>query len=166
MKKVPRETWIIHTHMLCDCEAISYLRFRHLGHYFMETCNYRDAPVSKILQFIRSVGLLEGWNRGECTIDLERSRCKGRSEPYPLCIHSTVTLKSLTLTPGWEQKMVWAVSGPRSLVLHPWSTNKHTHTHCPCPKPQIIRAFASTQKLHNDVFISYVISPIIFYVMN
>jgi hypothetical protein len=48
------------THILCDCEAIAYLRFRHQGHYFMEPGDYQDAPVSKILHFIRSVGLLEG----------------------------------------------------------------------------------------------------------
>jgi hypothetical protein len=78
------------THILCDCEAIAYLRFRHLGHYFMEPCDYQDAPVSRILHVIWSVGLLEGWNRGGCTIDLERSRCKSWSRAYPLCIHSFI----------------------------------------------------------------------------
>jgi hypothetical protein len=29
------------THILCDCEAIAYLRFCHLGHYFMEPGNYQ-----------------------------------------------------------------------------------------------------------------------------
>jgi hypothetical protein len=48
------------THILCDCEAIAYLRFCHLGHYFMEPGDYQEAPVSKILHFIRSVRLLEG----------------------------------------------------------------------------------------------------------
>jgi hypothetical protein len=48
------------TDILCDCEAIAYLRFRHLGHYFMEPGDYQDAPISKILHFIQSVGLLEG----------------------------------------------------------------------------------------------------------
>jgi hypothetical protein len=47
------------THILCDCEAIAYLRFCHLGHYFMEPGDYQDAPVSKILHFILRVGLLE-----------------------------------------------------------------------------------------------------------
>jgi hypothetical protein len=28
------------THILRDCEAIAYLRFRHLGHYFMEPGDY------------------------------------------------------------------------------------------------------------------------------
>jgi hypothetical protein len=48
------------THILCDCEAIAYLGFRHLGHYFMEPGDYKDTPISKILHFFRSVGLLEG----------------------------------------------------------------------------------------------------------
>jgi hypothetical protein len=48
------------THILCDCEATAYLRFRHVGHSFMEPGNFQDAPVSKILHFIRSAGLLEG----------------------------------------------------------------------------------------------------------
>jgi hypothetical protein len=33
------------TYIICDCEAMAYLRFRHLGDYFMEPGNYQDAPV-------------------------------------------------------------------------------------------------------------------------
>jgi hypothetical protein len=40
------------THILCDCEAIAYLRFRHLGQYFMEPSDYYDAP--KIGSYISS----------------------------------------------------------------------------------------------------------------
>jgi hypothetical protein len=32
------------THILCDCEAIANLRFRHLGQFFMEPSDYYDAP--------------------------------------------------------------------------------------------------------------------------
>jgi hypothetical protein len=35
-EKVPRRRWLSHTYILCDCEAIAYLRFRHLGQFFME----------------------------------------------------------------------------------------------------------------------------------
>jgi hypothetical protein len=31
------------THVLCDCEAAAYLRFRHLGHCFMEPGDYQTA---------------------------------------------------------------------------------------------------------------------------
>jgi hypothetical protein len=48
------------THILCDCEAIAYLRFRHLGQFFMEPSDYYDAPINRVLHFIRSVGLIKG----------------------------------------------------------------------------------------------------------
>jgi hypothetical protein len=46
--------------ILCDCEAVAYTRFRHLGQYFMEPSDYYDAPIHKVLHFIRSVGLIKG----------------------------------------------------------------------------------------------------------
>jgi hypothetical protein len=48
------------THVLCDCEVIAHLRFRHLGQFFMERDDIYDAPISKVLHFIRSVGLTKG----------------------------------------------------------------------------------------------------------
>jgi hypothetical protein len=48
------------THILCDCEAIAYLRFRHLGQHFLEPSDYYDAPINRALHFIRSVGLIKG----------------------------------------------------------------------------------------------------------
>jgi hypothetical protein len=78
------------THILCDCEAIAYVRFRHLGQYFMGPGDYQDAPVSKILHFIRSVEFLEGWNREGCTIDLRKVAVQGPIKHYPLCIHSFI----------------------------------------------------------------------------
>jgi hypothetical protein len=48
------------THILCDCVAIAYLKFRHLGQFFMEPSDYYDAPIDKVLQVIRGVGLIEG----------------------------------------------------------------------------------------------------------
>jgi hypothetical protein len=47
-------------HDLCDCEAIAQLRFRHLGHFFREPSDFYDAPISKVLHFIRSLGLIKG----------------------------------------------------------------------------------------------------------
>jgi hypothetical protein len=46
------------TLILCDCEAIAYLRFRHLRQFFMEQSDYYDAPIYKVLHFIRGVGLI------------------------------------------------------------------------------------------------------------
>jgi hypothetical protein len=31
-------------HILCDCETIANLRFRHLGQFFVEPSYYYDAP--------------------------------------------------------------------------------------------------------------------------
>jgi hypothetical protein len=30
--------------VLCDCEAIAYLRFRHLDQFFIEPSDFSDAP--------------------------------------------------------------------------------------------------------------------------
>jgi hypothetical protein len=46
--------------ILCDCEATAYLRFSHLGQFFMEPSGFYDAPIIKVLHFIRSVGLIKG----------------------------------------------------------------------------------------------------------
>jgi hypothetical protein len=48
------------THILCESEAIAHLRFRHLGHFFMEPSDYYDALIYKALHFIRGVGLIRG----------------------------------------------------------------------------------------------------------
>jgi hypothetical protein len=48
------------THVLCDCEAIAHLRYRHLGQFFMEPSDFYDVPISKVLHLIRSVGLIKG----------------------------------------------------------------------------------------------------------
>jgi hypothetical protein len=48
------------TYILYDCEAIAYLRFSHLGQFFMEPSDYYDAPINKVLHFIRRVGLTKG----------------------------------------------------------------------------------------------------------
>jgi hypothetical protein len=39
------------THVLCDCEALAYLRFRHLGQFFIHTYihTYIVSPVHSVL---------------------------------------------------------------------------------------------------------------------
>jgi hypothetical protein len=46
-------------HILCDCEAIAYLRFRHLGQYVLEPSDYYDAPINRVLLFVQNVGLIK-----------------------------------------------------------------------------------------------------------
>jgi hypothetical protein len=40
------------THILCDCEAVAQIRFRHLAQFFMEPSDYYDAPIDEVLHFI------------------------------------------------------------------------------------------------------------------
>jgi hypothetical protein len=42
------------SHTLCNCEALAYLRFYHLGQYLMELGGYLDIPLSEVLHFVRS----------------------------------------------------------------------------------------------------------------
>jgi hypothetical protein len=46
------------THILYDFEAIAYLRFLHMGQFFMEPSDYYDTPINNVLHFIQSVGLI------------------------------------------------------------------------------------------------------------
>jgi hypothetical protein len=46
------------SHVLCDCEALATLRFRHLGHHFMKPGDFEDISVSKIPHFVQGAGLL------------------------------------------------------------------------------------------------------------
>jgi hypothetical protein len=48
------------TRILCDCEAIAYLRFRHLGQFIIGPSDYCKVLINKDLHFIRSVGLIKG----------------------------------------------------------------------------------------------------------
>jgi hypothetical protein len=48
------------THILCDCEAVAHIRFRHRDQFFMEPSDYYDVPIDKLLHFIRGVGLIKG----------------------------------------------------------------------------------------------------------
>jgi hypothetical protein len=50
----------INQHVLCACEATAHLGFHYLGQFFMEPGDYYDAPIRKVLQFIQSVGLING----------------------------------------------------------------------------------------------------------
>jgi hypothetical protein len=46
------------SHVLCDCEALATLRFRHLGCHFMKPGDFEGISVSKILHFVQGAGLL------------------------------------------------------------------------------------------------------------
>jgi len=46
------------SHILSDCESSATLRYRHLGHHLMKSCDFEDICVSKILHFVQGVGML------------------------------------------------------------------------------------------------------------
>jgi hypothetical protein len=46
------------SHILCACDALITLRFRHLGRHFMKPGDFEDISVSKILYFVQGEGLL------------------------------------------------------------------------------------------------------------
>jgi hypothetical protein len=48
------------THILCDCEPVARIRFRHMGQFFMALSDYYDALIDKVLHFIRDVGSVRG----------------------------------------------------------------------------------------------------------
>jgi hypothetical protein len=47
------------THIICGFQTMAKLGFLHLGQYFTEPGDYQNAPLSVILCFFRSVGLLK-----------------------------------------------------------------------------------------------------------
>jgi hypothetical protein len=46
------------SHVLCDDEAVTVLRFRHRGHHFLKKGDFTEISISKVLHFVQSVGLL------------------------------------------------------------------------------------------------------------
>jgi hypothetical protein len=52
------------SHVLGDCEALAALRFRYLGYHFMKPGDFKDIPVSRLLHFVQSAGLLNKWVQG------------------------------------------------------------------------------------------------------
>ena len=45
--------------VLYDCEALVVLRFRHLGHHFLEPAECTDISISTVQHFFQSTGLLK-----------------------------------------------------------------------------------------------------------
>jgi hypothetical protein len=45
-------------HVLCNCEALVMLRFRHWGCYFLKPDAFADISISKVLHFVQDAGLL------------------------------------------------------------------------------------------------------------
>jgi hypothetical protein len=46
------------SHVLCDCDALSTLRFRHKDRHFMKPGDLQDISVNRKLNFVHGAGLL------------------------------------------------------------------------------------------------------------
>jgi hypothetical protein len=72
-------------HILCDCERIAYVGFGLVGHNFMGPNEHHNAPIRKILHFIRGVVLIEEWTgKGRAIDPRSRSSRFGRILGRPL----------------------------------------------------------------------------------
>jgi hypothetical protein len=78
------------THILCDCEAITNLRFRHLGQFFYGAKWLLWRPH----KFHSKCRINKGLIKRGSTIDHWRSRCKGRISGPPL-IHTYIITHQL-----------------------------------------------------------------------
>jgi hypothetical protein len=69
--------------VLCDCEALATLRFRHLGEHFLKPGNSDNISNSRILHFVHSAGLLNALQKS-CTKDQLWSKFTGHfcANPY------------------------------------------------------------------------------------
>jgi hypothetical protein len=70
------------THVLCDCETITYLWFHQLGQFFMERSDYYDAPIRKSPAFHSKCAIIK-----EFIKQISDGRGAG-SGCGPLLIHS------------------------------------------------------------------------------
>jgi hypothetical protein len=94
--KLPRKNESA-THILCKCESIAYVRFKQLGHYFMEPGNYHDTTNNESPALHRKCQLDREWLRRGSTIDLEGGTVRARwlltkSSHIPTCIVIIVPL--------------------------------------------------------------------------
>ena len=79
-------TWNGFIHSLC-CDALTTLRFRHLGHHFLKPGDFAD--ISNLLQ---NMGQLNYWAK-DCTKGQKWSRKKGPAVPY--LMYSTLCLATM-----------------------------------------------------------------------
>jgi hypothetical protein len=89
--KVPGKRWISHTRPMW-LWGYRLLKILSPGCYCTEPGDYQDTPLSKILHFVWSVGLLRGWNRRGYTVDYRWSWCKESVKANPLLLHYRWTL--------------------------------------------------------------------------
>jgi hypothetical protein len=79
-----KQAYEMASHVLCHCEALVTLRFRHLGHHFMKADDFKDISVSRTLHCVQDVGQLNGCANGlHISIPVE---VHGSPQCLPFCI--------------------------------------------------------------------------------
>lgn len=53
---VCKEAYEVASHVLCDCETLATLRFRHLDKHFMKPVNLEEISISRILHLFKVRG--------------------------------------------------------------------------------------------------------------
>jgi len=50
-----KQAYEVASHVLCDCETLATLRFRHMDQHFMKPGNLEEISISRILHLSKSV---------------------------------------------------------------------------------------------------------------
>jgi hypothetical protein len=79
--------------ILCDCDAIAYLRFCHLDQFFMEPSDCYDTPINNVLHSIRGVGLIK-------IIEGRGARAGSHAPPPPTHTHTHACMHTHTHIPS------------------------------------------------------------------
>jgi hypothetical protein len=74
-------------HILCDCEAKTYLRFRHLGQSFLEPSYYYDAPINTSSTFNSKCRINKSLIKGEAQYIINGRGARAGLWPTP---HSSI----------------------------------------------------------------------------
>lgn len=69
------------SHILSDCKTLAVLRFMHLGHHFLQSGDFADISVRKVLYFIRCCWLL----KQRVTLKIENGQVQGSLHCPPCC---------------------------------------------------------------------------------
>jgi hypothetical protein len=105
-------------HILCDCEAIAYLRFHHLGQFFMEQSDYYDTPHKQSPTFHSKCRINKGLIRRGSTIDHWKLWCKG----WIIMAHPSY-ISSHFIEVCFQNRFIflWFTEGSVALHLHTYS---------------------------------------------
>jgi hypothetical protein len=98
-----KQAFEMSSHVLCECEALVVLRFKHLGHHFLKPGDFANISVSKVLHIIQSAGLLMPGKRAAQKIENGRS---ARVTVVPTQMYSIVCTMTLSCSGDEDGKFL------------------------------------------------------------